>query len=274
MFESQVNSYRQIHLRTHSKYVFKSSSHVPCHFYFIFNKCLNNFKATAKASQPLTVLCVEVYLIDTLSSALLASHCFVTLCFVFSKYVAQFWKFLASKKGFSIDWDYFCSSQGTFNTQGWIQWKAFSVQRMQTVQDHFIPYWISSHLSPSTGMGQGAHWRLTNSKNKEKHWGLTKKGAKGMVMKSNYKYILELSRLFFCFAFFFLLKLLYVHYYNFLFLLHDLTGYLATFRQLIVKYSCPSENVIVTVLLTWIGHGNIFVIITQPVLYLILSCWN
>lgn len=71
-----------------------------------------------------------------------------------------------------------------------------------------------------------------------------------MVRKSNYKYILELSRLFFCFAFFFLLKLLYVHYYNFLFLLHDLTGYLATFRQLIVKYSCPSENVIVTVLLT------------------------
>lgn len=129
---------------------------------------LNSFKATEKASQPFTVLCIEVYLIDELSSAFLASRCFVILCFVFSQYVAQFWKCSAFKKGFSIDWDYFCSSQGTFNTQEWIQLKAFSVQRIQTVQDHFILYWILFHLTPftiycglPTGMEHGDHWRLT-----------------------------------------------------------------------------------------------------------------
>lgn len=36
----------------------------------------------------------------------------------------------------------------------------------------------------------------------------------------------------------------------FLFLFHDLPPYLAMLRQLIVKYSCPLENVVVTVLLT------------------------
>ena len=40
---------------------------------------LNNFEATAKASQPLTVLCIEVDLIDALSSAFLASHCAAAL---------------------------------------------------------------------------------------------------------------------------------------------------------------------------------------------------
>lgn len=44
-------------------------------------------------------------------------------------------------------------------------------------------------------------------------------------------------------------------------------------RQLIVKDACPLENMVVTVLLTRIGHGNNFTI-TQPVLYLILCCSN
>lgn len=131
--------------------------------------CLDNFKATAKASQTSTVPCIDVHLINALSSAFLASHCFVTLCFMFSKYIAQFWKFSASKKGFSIDWDYFCSSQGTFNTQEWIQVKAFSVQRKQTVQDQSIPYCsafrllspFTIHYGLLTGVGQGDYWRLT-----------------------------------------------------------------------------------------------------------------
>lgn len=60
----------------------------------------------------------------------------------------------------------------------------------------------------------------------------------------------------------------------FFFLFHDVTLYLAVLGQLIVNYSCPSENVVVTVLLTRVGRRNIFIIITQPVVYLILSCWN
>lgn len=136
---------------------------------------LNNFKATAKASLPFTVPCVDVYLVDALSSAFLASHCFVTQCFVFSKYVAQFWKCSAYKKGFSIDWDYFCSSQGTFNTQDWIQLKAFSVQRRHIVQDHFIPCSIPFHPhSPFTircglltKLAQGGQQRLTAEWEKE-----------------------------------------------------------------------------------------------------------
>lgn len=87
------------------------------------------------------------------------------------------------------------------------------------------------------------------------------------MIKSNYDCILETSE-------FFLLRLSYVRSFNFLFLFHDLPLDLAMLRQLIVKYSCPLENVVVAVLLTWRGHGNIFIIITQPVLYLILSCWN
>lgn len=131
--------------------------------------CLDNFKVTAKASQTSTVPCIDVHLINALSSAFLASHCFVTLCFMFSKYIAQFWKFSASKKGFSIDWDYFCSSQGTFNTQEWIQLKAFSVQRKQTVQDQSSPYCsafrllspFTIHYGLLTRVGQGDYWRLT-----------------------------------------------------------------------------------------------------------------
>lgn len=64
------------------------------------------------------------------------------------------------------------------------------------------------------------------------------------MMKSNYKYILEISGVFF------LLRLSYVHFFNILFPFHDLNLYLAMLRQLIVKYSCPLENMVVTVLLT------------------------
>ena len=45
--------------------------------------CLDNLKATAKASQTCTVPHTDVYLINALSSAFLASHCFVTPCFMF-----------------------------------------------------------------------------------------------------------------------------------------------------------------------------------------------
>lgn len=63
------------------------------------------------------------------------------------------------------------------------------------------------------------------------------------MIKSNYDCILETSE-------FFLLRLSYVRSFNFLFLFHDLPLDLAMLRQLIVKYSCPLENVVVAVLLT------------------------
>lgn len=178
-----------------------------------------------------------------MSSAFFASHCFLTLCFMFSKYVAQFWKFSAYKKGFSIDWDYFCSSQGTFNTQEWIQLKAFSVQRRQPVQDQPIPYRSAFHLpspSPSTvAFLQGWGREITEGKNEKKNSDPANQGAKAIMMKSNYKYILEILE---CFFFFWD----YVHSFNILFPFHDLNLYLAIRRQLTVKHSCPFENMVVT----------------------------
>lgn len=58
----------------------------------------------------------------------------------------------------------------------------------------------------------------------------------------------------------------------FYFLFHDLTMHLGMPRQLTVMYPSHGGNMVATVLLTRVDHGNALIIITQHDLYLPISC--
>lgn len=153
----------------------------------------------SKHTAPSTIPCIAVYPLAALGSAFsTSSHRFFTpaLC---SLNACPVRKMFSIQRASDLKENYFCSSQGTFNTEEQIQLKIFSAHRRNAACEHFIllhtPLHLPSHFGPHHGRLTGKRHRAmkANSSSEEKSYNVTHTMAWGIITKLNYKYILEVS---------------------------------------------------------------------------------
>lgn len=145
----------------------------------------------SKHTAPSTIPCIAVYPLAALGSAFsTSSHRFFTpaLCSLNAFPVR---KMFSIQRASDLKENYFCSSQGTFNTEERIQLKVFSAYRRNAACEHFIllhtllhsPSLFGPHHDHLTGKRQRV--RKANSSSEEKSNNITHTMAWGIITKSD-----------------------------------------------------------------------------------------